>query len=1816
MHKRNFTFLKTCILLFLVTLLPLLALHSQTTINRAITLSTDDAEEQLSNGGIDRSSDDLEFAYDEGYSRFQKVGMRFTALNIPQGAVITNAYIRFQARFNGSGAVTIQLNAQAADNPTTFTSGAYNISDRPLTTSTVNWSPANWASSSYYNTVNISSLVQEVVNRPGWTSGNAMVFVAQRTTTTQNTRAAYSFDGNGAAPTLYITYTLCSPAVANPIFTLGTTSTRCQGSGPRTYTATAANATGITYSLNAAALSAGNTINASNGTVNYVANWTGTTIITASAQGCQGAKTATHTVTTTPNVGTPVFSGSPATVRCLATATVTYTATALNNTGIAYSISNTGTGTLPTINSTTGQVSYASNWVGSSTITATASGCGTQTTASITVSSIAVRAIADAATGTIGQPVTLNLTTNDLCGYNNASLSIITQPTNGTVQVGTAGNVTYLPNGNFTGTDQFVYQICTGSTAGSGTCSQATATITITDDGSNICATVNNPHTYYLPFPENTLLTKKALQSASSSNAHTTTTRSLVSIRTNYPNTIIYYDHWEDGYEATPGTKTQTSTLIWGDGNLSNGVAPGFANDILPEGAVITLDNTFTDRSGDGRTLSNANRYYDGRDKIYSGKALNVVKVTGDGGLSGTNALFDIQNFKTNVTDVSRFGNLFVLPFGENINNLYNNTNPTSIYTTVFNYVGVFVRASKNNTVAKLDYNGDGLVDIESPVLQEGQVWFYDGTETAPGTPPASSDQTGANHPPNKNRPNDIKSGAIITANNPVGVDLVFGDLFNFGTRNIPVLPGKYYGSTYYSPVHTAPHAVGDAVDGVPTYAVFTNSLNEPITINWNSGAGSSGSFVLPAKGYNSLKLSNTAGYKFQSTNGKSFTAVTIIDVAESSVTNGSGSHAGGFDWAFSMIPDHQLSNMVGTAWAPGRNGSADPSQNYHPVWITAPNATTVYVKYNGRITDVAGLTSPCGLKYDVAHSINALQSLKIFNPSGNQTGMTIYTCDGTKIAGVWGQHATNAPAGSPAMDVGYVLDPLCMNQIIVANDDVDRTFPNVPVTIPILNNDVGELNPGSVVITTPPANGTVQVHPDGTVTYTPNTNYTGTDEFYYQVCNTSTPALCDIAKVTITIDCATVTGKNYISGKIFDDANANGTLNTNELGIEHSVNLYNDANGNGLVDAGEALLQTVQTTNNGAYTIEINATSVTRRYVVRPALPLPVGKFITTPQPAGLYAVTFTGAGSQCNKDFGIANEVTISGNVFNDINGLKDAIVNGSAYTAPIYVTLVDAVTGRVLANKLANNTTGGYTFSNADGVLPNSNYILYLNEGPVAINSIVGTTPVADLPADWVSTGEHIGPGIGNDGLPANSRINVTTAMTPVENVNFGIQQPPYAGEGRSSDINPGGTIQVPVPPTAFSSTEPSSDPSPGTVTAIRLTGFPTGATTIVINSITYNSTVTADVLALTALIIPTNEDGEPQWAITADPTANGNTEVVFNFKAIDNAGMESANTGIAILSLTTPGISGTVFEDNDGPANIDGIPTNGNGLYVNVLDQNNIVVFVAEVGINCDNVESAGEFCIPAGMLGLGNYTLQLSNTPGEPGETAPAKNLNTGWFTVGESLGSTGNDLLHNGLLDVQLGSVNVEGVRFGIKQSTLPVTFLSFIAQKNYSQVVLKWSTANEKNNQGFNIERSSDGRNWSKIGSVNSKAINGNSNTDLSYVYNDLQPLAGQNYYRLKQIDLNGIVDYSAIRSVKFDVATKVILTPNPTNSNITIAGLSGYENIALFDITGKKINQIRNTNNAQITIAVHNLSEGTYMVQIIGKGGKIVTEKFIKTR
>lgn len=201
--------------------------------------------------------------------------------------------------------------------------------------------------------------------------------------------------------------------------------------------------------------------------------------------------------------------------------------------------------------------------------------------------------------------------------------------------------------------------------------------------------------------------------------------------------------------------------------------------------------------------------------------------------------------------------------------------------------------------------------------------------------------------------------------------------------------------------------------------------------------------------------------------------------------------------------------------------------------------------------------------------------------------------------------------------------------------------------------------------------------------------------------------------------------------------------------------------------------------------------------------------------------AVTRGDASSQVN--YSVPTSVVLSGNVFNDVNGsqVKDGSESSTTLPAGLQAVIVDA---------------NGVTVATVP-VDANGNY-----SSPVPANGTYTVTVTP--PAGWLATGENLA-GLP-DGTP-NSQQTVVVGSVDRPDVNFGMEQPPIAGQAQyPSQTNPGGTLTVPVDSGAFVGALPSgvtgtnaSDPAPGAVTGVTIPRFPSNATSITINGVSYTA-----------------------------------------------------------------------------------------------------------------------------------------------------------------------------------------------------------------------------------------------------------------------------------------------------------------------------------------------------------------------------------------
>ncbi|HEX6170673.1 MAG TPA: T9SS type A sorting domain-containing protein [Chitinophagaceae bacterium] len=171
------------------------------------------------------------------------------------------------------------------------------------------------------------------------------------------------------------------------------------------------------------------------------------------------------------------------------------------------------------------------------------------------------------------------------------------------------------------------------------------------------------------------------------------------------------------------------------------------------------------------------------------------------------------------------------------------------------------------------------------------------------------------------------------------------------------------------------------------------------------------------------------------------------------------------------------------------------------------------------------------------------------------------------------------------------------------------------------------------------------------------------------------------------------------------------------------------------------------------------------------------------------------------------------------------------------------------------------------------------------------------------------------------------------------------------------------------------------------------------------------------------------------------------------------------------------------------------------------------------------------------------------------------------------------------------------------EQSTLPVSFAAFTATRSNNVVALKWTTAMESNNLGFEIQRLIGNGSWQTLSFVATQAAQGNSSTDLIYTYTDLNQTKGISQYRIKQVDIDKRSKYSEIRAVRGDGQKgKTIVYPNPTNDgkvNIIFEDVNAIRDVSVSDMSGRVIKQLKGitANN----IMVDNLTAGIYTVRIV---------------
>lgn len=219
----------------------------------------------------------------------------------------------------------------------------------------------------------------------------------------------------------------------------------------------------------------------------------------------------------------------------------------------------------------------------------------------------------------------------------------------------------------------------------------------------------------------------------------------------------------------------------------------------------------------------------------------------------------------------------------------------------------------------------------------------------------------------------------------------------------------------------------------------------------------------------------------------------------------------------------------------------------------------------------------------------------------------------------------------------------------------------------------------------------------------------------------------------------------------------------------------------------------------------------------------------------------------------------------------------------------------------------------------------------------------------------------------------------------------------------------------------------------------------------------------------------------------------------------------------------------------------------------------------------------------------------------------SSNGGTSWTNIGENgIEQTLNYVTKNGI--GQFDRLTLANI-----STPLAVSLLYLKVKLADHQTLLNWATATESGNDHFEIERSANGRDFVFLASVPGA---GNSSSIQYYAYTDKNPIAGVNYYRLKQVDNNSHFTYSSVVMVNAGINQGQLMTvyPNPASGNIKLSFTLLKNQECLLQITdmsgkiiqSKAIRCIAGLNEMELSIAA--LPAGFYTISVAGSGLKSI--------
>jgi hypothetical protein len=362
------------------------------------------------------------------------------------------------------------------------------------------------------------------------------------------------------------------------------------------------------------------------------------------------------------------------------------------------------------------------------------------------------------------------------------------------------------------------------------------------------------------------------------------------------------------------------------------------------------------------------------------------------------------------------------------------------------------------------------------------------------------------------------------------------------------------------------------------------------------------------------------------------------------------------------------------------------------------------------------------------------------------------------------------------------------------------------------------------------------------------------------------------------------------------------------------------------------------------------------------------------------------------------------------------------------------------------------------------------------------------------------------------------------------------------------------------------------------------------------------------------------------ILGNKGANGKSTNVFNngSSGFNAAGADSSLFTSIRLLYTSANDNYTVgYRSSGGSSNTHTTLTGGT---LNPNEDYKLEAFCNNSSVAKTYTKNATVYTVPAGTFHLWitnltaatpavRYSVSANFDLAKSVETAPGPPITNETMPADVSINSF---LVQAASNTSNLGKITISGgMGLAYDLSTLPVTLTSFNGALQSNEVNLNWRTASELNNDYFELLRAGDDGNFTSIGKVTG---NGTKNQTSDYYFKDKTPLAGNNYYKLKQVDFDGKTtihdEVVNVKTLAKETSLAVSSTQNTDVSVNILANNNAKATLGFYNTNGQKVfetNVELNKGYNQFSYDVSTLNSGVYIAKVYGNGLQLVT-KFVK--